>query len=264
MIYDLAAPVSSGALAQALGLEYRGGDIAVAQIATLARLAPGRLGFSVAPLDSIPAGSVVIAPALRDAAPGWLPSRRPRLDFIRALHWLQERRLLPERQDGHVHPEAQVHPTAVVEAGAAIGPGCKVGPYAYIRAPVVLRCRVRVGASTAMGHDGFGYERDGRGCPLHFPHLGLVVIDDDVDVGALCSFARGALEDTVIGPGVKIDDQAYIAHGVSIGANTMVMSGVRLNGRARVGAGCWIGTGALVRESCSVGDGGTEIGRAHV
>lgn len=112
-----------------------------------------------------------------------------------------------------------------------------------------------MGASTAIGHDGFGSERDRSDHPLHFLHLGRAVTAYDVDIGSLCTIDRRTLQDTHIGNSVKIDDQAYIAHGVAVSANTLVMSGVRLNGWIPVGERCWIGTGALVREGCCVGDG---------
>ena len=155
---------------------------------------------------------------------------------------------------GQIHADAEVHPTAVVEKGAAIGLGCIIGPYAHIHACVIIGRNVHVGASTVIGHDGFGYERDGSGRPQHFPHLGRVIIEDDVNIENLCSSDGGVLQDTHIRDSVKIDDHAYIAHNVTVEANTLVMSGVRLNGRIRVGVGCWIGPGARVREGCCIGD----------
>jgi len=185
----------------------------------------------------------------------WLSSQSPRLDFIRASHWLREQHLLPEVKCGQIHADALIHPTAVVEAGAALRPGCIIGPHVHMHACVIIGRNGPVRASTVIGHDGFGYERDGSGRPLHFAHLGRVVIEEDVDIGNLCSIGHGALQATHIGNSVKIDDQAYMAHNVIVQANTLVMSGVRLNGRIRVGVGCWIGTGALVRECCCIGDG---------
>lgn len=114
---------------------------------------------------------------------------------------------------------------------------------------------MRVGANSVLGHDGFGYERTSEGVPLHFPHLGHLVVDDDVTIGNLCSVSRGTLDETRIGRHTVIDDAAYIAHNVAIGENVMIMSGVRLNGRVKVEADCWVGTGALVREGCALGQG---------
>ena len=120
---------------------------------------------------------------------------------------------------------------------------------------ILIGRHVHVGPSTVIWHDSFGYGRDGSGRPLHFPHLGRVVIEDDVDIGSLCSSVRGVLQDTHIGDCVKTDDHAYIAHNVTVEATALVMSGVRLTGWIRVGVGCWIGTGARVREGCCIGDG---------
>jgi len=255
MIHKLVSSVSSVRLARALSLDCCGEDIDVNAVTTLAHVAPGCLCYSVYPLDAAPGGSLIIAPEPSMGTTCWLASRNPRLDFIRALNWLGLNHYFPDVEEGIIHPEADVHPSVTVEKGAAIGPGTVVGPYVHIHAHVTIGCHVNVGASTVIGHDGFGYERDESGYPVRFPHLANAIIADNVDIGNGCTVDRGALEDTVIGSGVKIDDQVYVAHNVTIDRNTLVMAGVRLNGRARIGSQCWIGTGALVREGRSVGDG---------
>lgn len=193
----------------------------------------------------------------------FIVSQRPRLDFIRALQHLQISGHWPVVPRGSIAPSAFIHPSAVIDQGAEIGPDCVIGPGAVIHASVRLGARVTVGASSILGHDGFGYERQADGRPLHFPHLGGLVVEDDVSVGNLCSISRGTLDDTRIGNHTKIDDQVYVAHNVIIEPNVLVMSAVRLNGRVHIGAASWLGTGALVREGRTVGQGAT-IGMGSV
>lgn len=254
MKYALIEPIRATELARALGLELDGPDVCVSHVAQLDHLAAGCLGFATGSGAVAVEGSAVVAAGPLPGGGAVLRSRNPRLDFIRALRWLEAQGRLGSEASGHVDPEADIAPTAVVEPGACISAGCRIGPFSHVHGHVSLGRNVRIGSGCVIGHDGFGLERDSGGRPLRFPHLGRVVIDDEVEIGQLCVVARGCLEDTRIDAGVKIDDQSYIAHNVTVGRDTLLMSGSRLNGRVRVGARCWIGTSALVREGIAIGD----------
>ncbi len=252
----LARPIQTSDLAAALALPHLGADVEIVAVTASDSAGPGRLCFGV-PNDAESAVWVAAPNAeLRDRF-AVLVSDSLRLDFIRALHHLRAVGHWPEHGVGSIAADARIHASATIHDGATIGAGCDIGASAVIHAAVTLGERVVVGAGTVLGHDGFGYERQADGRPLHFPHLGRLIVDDDVSIGNLCSVSRGTLDDTVIGSHTRIDDQVYIAHNVTIAENVLVMSGVRLNGRVRVDAGCWLGTGALVREGRSVGQGAT-------
>ena len=255
MIHKLVSAVSSGDLAVALGLVHHGPEITIDHIASLSEASSGSLWFSTMALQYTTPESLVITRGVNSGNASYLESLNPRLDFIRALHWLIREGLVVQERCGNIHSESRIHPSAVIEPGAAIGPGCRIGPHVHLHAHVMLGPNIQIGSGTVIGHDGFGYERDETGRPIHFPHLGRVVVGEGVTIGNLCCISRGTLNDTIIGANVKIDDQAYIAHNVRIAENTLIMSGVRLNGGVRIGTNCWIGTGAMVREGRSVGDG---------
>jgi len=106
-----------------------------------------------------------------------------------------------------------------------------------------------------IGAEGFGFERDSRGQLHRFPHLGLVRIGDDVEVGARTCIDRGALGDTSIGPGTKIDDAVYIAHNVHIGRDCLIMAQTALCGSCVIGDRVEISPGAVVRDKVRIGDG---------
>jgi len=190
-------------------------------------------------------------------------SKNLRLDFIRIIRWFKEQHLLTDVQDGYVHSKALIHRAAIIESGARIGSGSIIGPNSNIKSNVILGKNVKVGVSTVIGSDGFSYEADESGKLVNFPHLGGVLIKDNVHIGNLYSISRGVLGDTCIQDEVKVGDQVYIARGTFVGINSMIMSGVRLNGRVSVGESCWIGTGALIREGCVIG-GKTTIGMGSV
>lgn len=184
-----------------------------------------------------------------------------------------------------IHPTACVHPTAnlaadawigpyaVVEAGAVIGAGvwvgphCVIGEYAEIGADtrliarVTVCHRVRLGQrvlvhpGAVIGSDGFGLALDEAGRWLKIPQLGRVLIGDDVEIGANTTIDRGALEDTVIEEGVKLDNQIQVAHNVRIGAHSALAGCVGIAGSARIGRHCMLGGGVGVAGHLEIADG---------
>lgn len=140
---------------------------------------------------------------------------------------------------------------AVIEAGAVVGADCRLGNGCHLHAnvtlyhAVVLGERVEVHSGAVIGADGFGFAFDGESS-VKIAQLGAVVIGDDVEIGAGTTIDRGALEDTVIGPGVKIDNQVQIGHNVKIGRHTVICGCVAIAGSAEIGEYCVLGGAAGV------------------
>ncbi len=171
-----------------------------------------------------------------------------------------------------VSDSACIGPGAVVAAGARIGPrvrlyanavvgeGCVVGEDSVLMANAVLYADVRMGArctvhsSAVIGADGFGFAPDGSGRLHPIAQLGGVVLGDDVSVGACSTIDRGAIDDTVIEDGVKIDNQVQIGHNCHIGAHTVICGCVGIVGSTRVGRHCVLAGGVGVG-----GDGPIEL-----
>jgi UDP-3-O-[3-hydroxymyristoyl] glucosamine N-acyltransferase len=254
-----------------------------------------------------PAGVVI---AGRFAAPGGAepasvpPGRalvtcdNPRLAFAR----VGRRLTAPPPPPPGIDASAIVHPTAVLAASVSVGPravidaevvlgervsiaaGCHVGRGVRIGDDSVLRsnvaiypgteigARVIVHAGTVLGSDGFGYVRDeATGTYEAFPQVGRLVVEDDVELGALCTVDRGALGETRIAAGAKLDNQVHVAHNVRIGRNVViaaqtgiagssvveddvVVAGqvgiadhVRIERGAILGAQCGVPTGKVIR-----------------
>lgn len=161
----------------------------------------------------------------------------------------------------HIPEDAAVGPGAIIAAGAEIGSGVYVGAGAYVGRQVRIGAdsylhpgcrimdatemgqRVIVHPGAVLGADGFGYAQQ-QGVWHKIEQLGRVVIGDDVEIGANTTIDRGALNDTIIGAGVKIDNQVHIAHNVRIGAHTAIAGCVCIAGSARIGRYCAIGGGA--------------------
>lgn len=260
-------------LATALGAELVGdGDILVERIASLEGAEPGDLSFLSNPrfrtqLAQTRAGAVILRASDAEFAPtAALLLADPYLGYAKAAQLL-EQRLKPAPG---VHPSAIVDDTAevdasasvgahcVVGAGAVVGAGCELGPGCVIEAharigadtrlvanvtirhAVTLGERVLIYPGAVIGGDGFGFAPD-HGHWVKIPQTGAVRIGNDVEIGANTTIDRGALEDTVIGDGVKIDNLVHVAHNVQVGAHTAMAACVGIAGSTHIGSHCTLG-----------------------
>jgi UDP-3-O-[3-hydroxymyristoyl] glucosamine N-acyltransferase len=192
----------------------------------------------------------------------------PRLAFATAA-----KLLYPEKSNAPaIHPSAVIDPlakiaaTATVEAlavieknavigersligagcyigeGAVIGDDCELYPRVVIYSGTTLGRRVLVHAGAVLGCEGFGFVRDEKfGRFVKFPQVGGLVIGDYVEIGANCTIDRGALDETVIGPGTKLDNLVHIGHNSAIGANVVIAAQTGVSGSASVGDDCVVG-----------------------
>jgi UDP-3-O-[3-hydroxymyristoyl] glucosamine N-acyltransferase len=167
---------------------------------------------------------------------------------------------------------AVVGPRAVIERGVRAGPGTEIGAGAYIGPDVtigdhcrigvgaviergsVLGDRVGVGSGSVVGNSGFGFVRDGARYE-RFPQIGRAVLASDVEIGANCTINRGALSDTVIGRGSKLDDFVHVAHNATIGEHTLLAAHVAVAGRAHIGSWVRIGGFVGIAGGSRIGDG---------
>ena len=253
-------------LAARLGCTLRGdGAVEVSRVRGIDDAGPGDLTFVSNPryvprLATTRASAVIVTPELETALPSLLAGN-PYLTFARAVAILHpQARPLPG-----VHPTAVVDPTAELGEGvhvgalAVIGPGVRVGARTVIHPHVVLypevhvgedcllhsgvqvreRCRlgqrVVVQNGAVIGADGFGFAKDDAGRYLKIPQIGAVVVDDDVEIGALTAVDRASLGQTRIGAGTKIDNLVQIGHSVTIGRDSVLAGQVGIAGSTQVG-----------------------------
>lgn len=236
-------------------------------------------------LASTAAGCAIVPPALVDAASGFacvILTPNPYLYFARLAGWLAELAAPPRDVGVHasavvdpsarIAPDASVGPCAVIEADADIGPGVVIGAGSFVgRGTVigeasVLEPRVvvahgcRIGArcilhsGAVIGADGFGFARDEQGRGVKIPQTGGVRIGDDVEIGANTAIDRGAMDDTVICDGVKIDNLVQVGHNVRIGEHTAIAGSCGIAGSARIGAYCFIAGKAGIAGHLDIAD----------
>ena len=217
-------------------------------------------------LTASQAGCVIVAPAMEQVARArgdCIVVDDPYVYFARVTQLWKKHHARAQSQG--VHASAVVDAEAVVHPSAWVGPLCVVERGAHIGAGTVLKSRVTVGedchigarcivhASVVIGADGFGFAQQG-GEWIKIEQLGAVRIGDDVEIGANTCIDRGALQDTVIEDGVKLDNLIQIGHNVHIGKHSAMAGCVGVAGSASIGAHCTVGGGAIVLGHLTLAD----------
>jgi UDP-3-O-[3-hydroxymyristoyl] glucosamine N-acyltransferase len=154
---------------------------------------------------------------------------------------------------------------AVIGAGVHIGSHCRIYPRVVIYSGVTLGNRVKVHAGAVLGADGFGYVRDREtGEYTQFPQQGTLVIEDDVEIGANTTIDRGALDETRIGRGTKLDNLIHIGHNCSIGRDVVIAAQTGISGSSAVGDGAILGGQVGMGDHAMVGPGVILGGQAGI
>jgi UDP-3-O-[3-hydroxymyristoyl] glucosamine N-acyltransferase len=285
-----------GELAVRFGCELRGDPNArVTHVADLQHATPDGIGFLANPkylrhLSVTRAGAVILGAKSAAHCPvAALIAKNPHATFARVAALLHAE---PPLSSG-VHASAVVDASAQIDASAVIGATCVVGANARIGAKVVLGpgcivqrdasigpdthliarvtvCeRVQIGErcilhpGVVVGSDGFGNANE-NGVWIKVPQLGSVLIGNDVEIGANTTIDRGAIGDTVIEDGVKLDNQIQIAHNVRIGAHTAMAAGVGIAGSTTIGKHCMFAGKVGIAGQLEICDGVILMGRATV
>jgi UDP-3-O-[3-hydroxymyristoyl] glucosamine N-acyltransferase len=147
-----------------------------------------------------------------------------------------------------IYPNVYIGDNTVIGSNCTLFPGVKI----YSDTQIGNDCKIHSGA--IIGADGFGFAPDEHGVYQAVPQIGNVVIEDQVDIGAGTTIDRATLGSTIIGKGVKIDNQVQIAHNVTIGKNTVIASQTGIAGSSKIGAHCMIGGQVGISGHLSIGD----------
>ncbi len=259
--------------------------VRVYRMASLAQAEPGHITFVSNPkylsqLAGTRASAVILGPASKDATSiPRIVTENPYAYFARLSSLMNP---APVAVAG-IHSSAVIDPSAelglscsigahvvignnakladnvVIEAGALIGAGVRIGANTRIAANVVIYHDCMIGnncvisSGTVIGADGFGYAEENRQW-VKIPQIGQVVIEDNVEIGANTTIDRGALDDTVIEQGVKLDNLIQIGHNCRIGAHTVIAGCVGIAGSARIGKHCKIGGAAMILGHLEIAD----------
>jgi UDP-3-O-[3-hydroxymyristoyl] glucosamine N-acyltransferase len=272
------------------------GGVAVDGIGTLEAAGPRQVSFLANPkyrskLAATKAAAVIVAPDMAGACPtAAIVTAQPYLYFARVSQWLGA----PARPAPGIHatsvvesvvpasahvgahawiaPGVRLGEDVVIEANSSIGAGVEIGDGCWLHANVAVYSGCRIGkraivhSGAVIGADGFGFAREDTGAWVKIAQAGRVVIGDDVEIGAGTTIDRGALDDTVIGDGVKLDNQIQIGHNVRVGEHTAMAGCVGIAGSAVIGRRCTVGAGSMILGHLAVADdvnvsAGTFVGK---
>lgn len=281
---------SLGSIVAALGGALEGADVSIERLSPIETATEGSLSFVsharfARQIDSTHASALILPPELASRA-SHVAGRIITADvyhYFALLTQYWKRSVAINSESTFVHPSAVVSPLASLGEGVHVGPLSVVGDHVVIGdqvkigAHVTLGDHVRVGENTLLhprvtvaegcvigqrcivhsgaviGADGFGFALH-KGTWVKIEQLGGVRIGDDVEIGANTCIDRGALDDTVIGNGVKLDNLVQIGHNVKVGDNTAMAGCAGVAGSAVIGAQCTIGGGAVVLGHLNVSD----------
>lgn len=262
-------------LAAQLGGELRGQpDRQIDGLATIQEAGPSHLSFLANSqyrkyLDTTQAGALLLTRKDAELYDGnVLIVDDPYLAYARLSHLFDRKPSLPRgvhptalvAEDALVDPTASIGPYVVIDSGAEIAAQVQIGAHSFIGArcrigeggwlaprvtlyhDVQIGKRVSIQSGAVIGGEGFGFANQ-AGCWKKIAQIGGVRIGDDVEIGANTTVDRGAISDTVIGNGVKLDNQIMIAHNVQVGDNTAMAGCVGISGSTRIGRNCMIAGG---------------------
>jgi len=274
-------------IAAAVGAEMRGPDCEISGVASIGTAAPNSLVFaedsqSLSAALASGGAAVIVAPKLAPASTekALLIAGQPRLAFAQAARLLRP-----------VEASTGIHPTAVIDSSATLGEGVSVGPHVVVEADVVIgegtrieagavigkgvkigtNCRIYprvviypgttlgnhiiLHAGVVLGSDGFGYVRDAQtGEYLQFPQQGRLVLEDDVEIGANTTIDRGALEETRIDRGVKIDNLVHLGHNVRVGHDVVIAALTGVSGSSSIGPNAIVGGQVGIGDHAHIGE----------
>jgi UDP-3-O-[3-hydroxymyristoyl] glucosamine N-acyltransferase len=283
----MTATITLGQLAEFLGATLRGpADKHITGLATLQEAGPDQVSFLANPqyrkfLATTHAAAVLLKPADAEGyAADALLVPDPYLAYARISHLFDPKPKAPVgvhptavvAEDAFVDPAASVGAYAVIESGARIAAGVTIGAHCFIGARsvigeggwlaprVTLYHDVRVGqrvviqSGAVLGGEGFGFANE-KGVWQKIAQIGGVTIGDDVEIGVNTAIDRGAMDDTRIGNGVKLDNQIQIAHNVQIGDHTAMAACVGISGSAKIGKHCMLAGGVGLVGHIEICDG---------
>jgi UDP-3-O-[3-hydroxymyristoyl] glucosamine N-acyltransferase len=184
----------------------------------------------------------------------------PRLWFIRCMNVF-----FASKPKSGIHSTAvignncQIAKNVFIGSHVSVGDEVVIGSGTKVHSGVQIHDRVKIGKNVILksgcviGTDGFGFERNEKGALERFPHVGGVIIEDNVEVGANTCVDRGTLSNTIIGKGTKIDNLVHVAHNVVIGKNCAIIALAMIGGGAKIGDGAWVAPTACIRDGIAVG-----------
>ena len=223
---------------------------------------------NIVKLQSLQGGFVLISEAGKktidfETGANLLVVSNPRSAFASVLKEF----FAPRKYYGKVHASAWIDPSVgynsksvliganvVIEEGCVIGDHVSIDHNTVIKSGTVIKDNVQIGSNCTIGGVGFGYEQDETGAYVVIPHIGNVLLEENVEIGNNVTIDRAVMGSTHIGNNVKVDNLVHIAHGVSVGRNSLIIANAMIAGSVSIGENVWVAPSASVIQKVSIAD----------
>lgn len=188
---------------------------------------------------------------------------KPKLIFLRIVELL-----FGSKPDFGIHPTSVIHPEALIHPNVYIGPFNIIGKviigentfinsHCFIGDNTTIGSNVIIQHNSTIGSDGFGYSKNENGEMEKFPHIGGVLIEDNVEIGSNTCIDRGTLGFTILRKGAKVDNLVHIAHNVEVGDNSCIVANAMIGGSTKIARNVWVSPSTSLRDAIEVGEGST-------
>ncbi len=218
-------------------------------------------------LRHVTAGTIICSTNIsrEEMNPGctYIIVENPRLAFMKVVSELFVDNNIEYRieETARIHPSAKISSNVKIGHNVVVGEHVEIGEYTIIESNTVIHRgthigrNVKIGANNTIGGVGFGYEKDEQGNFTFIPHLGNVVIEDQVEIGNNTAIDRALLGSTILRRNVKVDNLVHIAHGVEVGENSLIIANAMVAGSVRIGSNAWVAPSASILNKKQIGEG---------
>lgn len=256
--------VEAQEIAHFLKEELVGNNIVVINVKPLNDLVDATLTFSKSKKVNIDKNVLILVPRgikINNVSFSYICVDNPRLSFAKVISKFFTKKINYSIDSTvNIGTNCNIAKNVFIGANCIIGNSVKISEGSVINNNVVIHDSTIIGkncyvkSGSVIGEDGFGFDFEEDGTPVRIPHIGNVIIGNNVEIGAKNTIARATLGSTLIEDNVKIDDQVHIAHNCKIGKNTIITACVEISGSVTIGQSCWIGPNVSIIQKVKIGN----------
>ncbi len=259
--------IKASEIAGFLGKQLSGKDVEITGVCSVDMMENGKVTFLSKNKfqENLNTKALLVVKESKEIDPkssnSYIKVSNPRLSFAKVVN-----KFFISKKKFGISSSAKIGKEVVIGKDVSIGENCVIGDNVIIGKNTTINHNVIIEKNTiigencyiksgsVIGEDGFGFDFEKTGVPVRIPHLGKVVVYNNVEIGANCTIARGTIKDTVIHKNVKIDDQVHIAHNCIIGKNTIITAQVIICGSVEIGENCWLAPNCSIIQKVKIGN----------
>lgn len=256
--------VKASQIADFLSRELIGKDISIYKASALNALEPHSIVFSKSKSFTVKEPCLVLVPfdfKNKESIFSYIKVENPRLAFAKVVqNFFVDKAIYDIDSTStigdycHISEEVKISKYCIIGNNVSIGRGTVINNHVVIGDNTIIGEHSYIKSGSVIGEDGFGFDFEDNGRPIRIPHLGKVVLGNNVEIGANNTIARATLGTTLLEDYVKTDDQVHIAHNCHIGENTLITACAEVSGSVYIGKNCWIAPNVSIIQKVKIGN----------